>query len=259
MSWSSLIDSISRGMAFFPPSPPSYTLEAHGDGGRELYIAPTQRGLRRVLRAEVFQIPVGSGRDAGTVVAALIPAPAGSAAGRRTLLHSHGNAVDLGQMLPLYEQLAKLLRCNIMAYDYRGYGRSTGRPGASTALADAAAGHERLLQRFGRRPEEVILYGQSVGSGPTCWLAARSPGLGGAVLHSAFLSGVRVIKPGLKAWPSALDIFPNLKYVPKVEAPTLVVHVSGRAPRRRRRQPAPAAPPTPPHPTRACRRERTTT
>lgn len=41
---------------------------------------------------------------------------------RWTLLHSHGNAVDIGEMLPLYEELASLLKVNVMCYDYTGCG-----------------------------------------------------------------------------------------------------------------------------------------
>jgi hypothetical protein len=36
---------------------------------------------------------------------------------------SHGNATDLGEMLPLYEELSRLLRCNVLAYDYAGWVR----------------------------------------------------------------------------------------------------------------------------------------
>jgi abhydrolase domain-containing protein 17 len=38
------------------------------------------------------------------------------------------------------------------------------------------------------------------------------------------LSGVRVLKPKLKWWPSSLDIFPNFHLIQQVKAPTLVIH-----------------------------------
>ena len=99
-------------------------------------------------------------------------------------------------------------------------------PAASATLADAAAALSHLLKSHGRELGDVVLYGQSVGTGPTSWLAARSPGIAGVVLHSAFTSGLRVIKPGLKRWPAWADIFPNFKYVPKISARTLIMHVS---------------------------------
>lgn len=50
-----------------------------------------------------------------------------------------------------------------------------------------------LNHDYGIMQEDVILYGQSVGSGPTLHLASRLPRLRGVVLHSAILSGIRVI------------------------------------------------------------------
>ena len=107
---------------------------------------PWRSALKKVVRSEVVQLESGRQR----IVAVHVPAPgAGGAGGRAapwTLLHSHGNAVDLGgwaalsggscrrpfgppsdhaspaagQMLPLYEELSSLLRCGIFAYDYQG-------------------------------------------------------------------------------------------------------------------------------------------
>ena len=52
-----------------------------------------------------------------------------------------------------------------------------------------------LKSDYGIRQEELILYGQSVGSGPTVHLASRLQKLRGVVLHSAILSGIRVLYP----------------------------------------------------------------
>ncbi|KAL4421927.1 hypothetical protein ABPG77_005211 [Micractinium sp. CCAP 211/92] len=228
-----LTDAVSSRLAFFPPQPPSYRLDQHGDGEHETYIQPVQPHVKRVPRAVVHQL--GSRKE--TIVAAFIPgagAPAGSsgASGGRpaspgvrwTLLHSHGNAVDLGEMLPLYEELARLLRCNVFSYDYAGYGCSSGAPAASQTLSDVAAAFSYLTQQLGKRPEDTVLYGQSVGSGPTCHLAAQLPQLAGVVLHAPFLSGMRVLNPGWRRWPAALDIFPNHKLAPRIQCPVLVMH-----------------------------------
>jgi pimeloyl-ACP methyl ester carboxylesterase len=221
------MDSLSRNMAFYPPSPPTYTIAAHGDGAREAYILPAQQpGLRKVSRAEVVELPVGVGRARHTIVATFVPAPRGRDAVRPVILHCHGNAVDLGNMMPMYDLLAKVLHVNVMAFDYSGYGQSGGQTGVSACLQDISAVYGCLLHRYGRRPEEIVLYGQSVGSGPASWLAARTPGLGGILLHSPFLSGMRVLNPSLKAWPSWADIFPNIKHLPKVASRTLIIHVS---------------------------------
>ena len=96
-------------------------------------------------------------------------------------------------MLPLYDELSRLLNVNICGWDYRAYGASGGaKPTVSSALADVAVVYRALQERYGRRPEEIVLYGQSVGSGPTCHLAAAlgsQAAPAGIVLHSPFLSG----------------------------------------------------------------------
>lgn len=68
--------------------------------------------------------------------------------------------------------------------------------------------------------------GQSVGSGPTCHLGAKVPGLAGVILHSPLATGMRVMNPTWTRWPSWLDVFPNIKLISKISAPTLIMHVS---------------------------------
>ena len=55
--------------------------------------------------------------------------------------------------------------------------------------------YDCLKREYGIKQEDLILYGQSVGSGPTLHLAARLQKLRGVVLHSAILSGIRVLYP----------------------------------------------------------------
>jgi abhydrolase domain-containing protein 17 len=66
-------------------------------------------------------------------------------------------------------------------------------PSESSTYADIEAIYECLETKYGVGQEDVILYGQSVGSGPTLHLAAKLPRLRGVVLHSGILSGLRVL------------------------------------------------------------------
>jgi abhydrolase domain-containing protein 17 len=223
MVWTRIKDNVSAKLAFFPPTPPSYKIATHGDLARELYIQPgADSPFKKVPRAEIAQIPVSTKGD--TIVTAFIRAPSPV---RYTLIHSHGNAVDLGQMLPFYEQLARYLNVNVFAYDYRGYGRSTGVVAASSCLMDISTALAYLMEKYNKELKDIVLYGQSIGTGPTSYLASRTPGLAGIVLHSPFCSGLRVLRPNLsRFWPSAFDIFVNIKYVPKISCRTLIMHVS---------------------------------
>lgn len=114
--WGRLVESISGKLAFFPPKPATYSVEEHGDGLGELYIQPTDDIPRVPCTVKLLDTkPTRKGDGGGShIVCAYVPckwnqlqhAPV-------TILYSHGNAVDLGQMLPMYRQLAKILKVNV--------------------------------------------------------------------------------------------------------------------------------------------------
>uniref|UniRef100_A0A803LC71 Serine aminopeptidase S33 domain-containing protein n=1 Tax=Chenopodium quinoa TaxID=63459 RepID=A0A803LC71_CHEQI len=139
-----------------------------------------------------------------------------------TVLYSHGNAADLGQMYELFGELSIHLRVNLMGYDYSGYGQSTGKPNEQNTYADIEAAYRCLVERYGVKEEDVILYGQSVGSGPTLDLATRLPKLRAVVLHSPIMSGLRVMYPVKRSY--WFDIYKNIDKIPLVSCPVLVIH-----------------------------------
>ena len=74
---------------------------------------------------------------------------------------------------------------------------------------------------------KIILYGQSIGSSPSTDKAARlgaaGTPLGGLILHSAMLSGIRILRPECKT-TVCVDPFQNIRKITRVNAPTLVMH-----------------------------------
>ena len=68
-------------------------------------------------------------------------------------------------------------------------------PTEYNTYADIEAAYDCLREQYGVAGEDLILYGQSVGSGPTLDLASRLPNLRAVVLHSPILSGLRVLYP----------------------------------------------------------------
>ncbi|PNT66066.1 hypothetical protein BRADI_3g06620v3 [Brachypodium distachyon] len=139
-----------------------------------------------------------------------------------TLLYSHGNAADLGQMYELFVELSAHLNINLMGYDYSGYGQSSGKPSEQNTYADVEAVYRCLIETYAASEENIILYGQSVGSGPTLDLASRLPRLRAVVLHSPILSGLRVMYPVKNTY--WFDIYKNIDKVPLVRCPVLVIH-----------------------------------
>ncbi|KAJ7979633.1 alpha/beta hydrolase domain-containing protein 17B-like [Quillaja saponaria] len=130
--------------------------------------------------------------------------------------------LTLGQMHELFIELRAHLRVNIMSYDYSGYGASTGKPSELNTYYDIEAVYNCLKSEYGIKQEDVILYGQSVGSGPTVHLASRLQKLRGVVLHSAILSGLRVLYPvKMTFW---FDIFKNIDKIRQVNCTVLVIH-----------------------------------
>ena len=159
----------------------------------------------------VSRIPVGDDS------VAVVYLPAESAL---TILYSHGNAEDLGHLAPLLRNLHGL-GFGVLAYDYRGYGLSQGgRASAAKATEDAEAVYAYATGPLGIAPARLVLYGRSVGSGPTLALAARHSAAG-VVLESAFTSAFRVVTR-VRIFP--FDRFPNIGLIGQVHCPVLVIH-----------------------------------
>ena len=115
----------------------------------------------------------------------------------KTILISHGNATDNGAMFPIQVIMAHSLDCHVVCYDYSGYGESGGVPDECATYRDIDAVFDYTVDQVANGKEEnVILYGQSVGSGPCCYLIAKKDQkVGGMILHSPFTSGMRVLTP----------------------------------------------------------------
>ena len=136
-----------------------------------------------------------------------------------TILYGHGNAEDLGVIRPLLPALREL-GVAVLAYDYRGYGTSEGRPSARAAYEDIDAAYGYLTRDLALPPQRIILYGRSVGSGPAVDLAARQP-VAGLILESAFVTAFRVMT---RVPLLPFDTFRNIDKIGRVGCPVLVMH-----------------------------------
>lgn len=143
-----------------------------------------------------------------------------------TLLFSHGNAEDLGMIYDWFNDLARVLRVNIMAYDYTGYGKSSGSPCEENCYADIESAFRYLLEVRKLKPEQIVLYGRSLGSGPSCYLASKTAREGrsvaGVILQSPLLSAYRVAFNF--RFTMMGDRFPNIDYASNIRCPVLIVH-----------------------------------
>jgi fermentation-respiration switch protein FrsA (DUF1100 family) len=91
-----------------------------------------------------------------------------------TVLLCHGNAENAAQASAyMGRALGNALKASVFVYDYRGFGRSGGKPDEQGVLDDSKAALRWLNQKTGTTPNDVIIVGHSIGGGPACYLAAE--------------------------------------------------------------------------------------
>nr|WP_272125784.1 alpha/beta hydrolase [Spirulina sp. CS-785/01] len=136
-----------------------------------------------------------------------------------TLLYVHGNAEDLGQIQPVLNLLYDA-GFSVFAYDYRGYGLSEGQPSEANAYEDINTAYGYLTETLEIPPDQIIVFGRSVGGGSAIDLASRET-VGGVIVESAFTSAFRVVVP-FPILP--FDKFPNRAKLPEIQVPVLFIH-----------------------------------
>ncbi|KAJ0051419.1 hypothetical protein Pint_03514 [Pistacia integerrima] len=276
--------------AFFPPTPPTYQIEKR-ENGKLAVVASSSSMPIPVADDTSLDILLIDTKRGNKIVAFYLKNPYA----RLTLLYSHGNAADLGQLYDLFVQLKVNLRVNLMglngteklflAFSIRhsiSYNLDLAdtssffllhlifllslhllnfmiqirlfwlwslhwedrvtfvvlsrlvtlmdlfsaicdvQPSESNTYADIEAVYQCLQTEYGVSQEDLILYGQSVGSGPTLHLASKLPRLRGVVLHSGILSGLRVLCH--VKFTFCFDIYANINKIQKVKCPVLVIH-----------------------------------
>jgi pimeloyl-ACP methyl ester carboxylesterase len=144
-----------------------------------------------------------------------------------TILFSHGNAMDCAVLFAFWHYLSRTLSCNLFAYDYSGYGAATGAPSVKNTMADIEAAYH-FLAGTGVRPDSIIAFGQSIGTAPSCHLAANFP-VRGVILQSPCVSGLQVLDgPPRCCSPSCMfcccDVFQNRACMRKIKCPVYIMH-----------------------------------
>ena len=136
----------------------------------------------------------------------------------RTIIYSHGNAEDIGQLIEIFTALNDR-GFGIIAYDYPGYGLSPGKPSETATEQSIQAAWDYAMQS-GISPSAVVIIGQSIGSGPSVWLSSNKEPAGMILISP--MKSVYSIPFGYPIFPG--DRFPNLKRIRKIRTPLLVIH-----------------------------------
>jgi len=106
---------------------------------------------------------------------------------RAVVLFCHGNGGNLTHRIDALRALHRRVGASVLLFDYRGYGRSEGKPSVAGAMADALAARDWLARRENIAPDQVVLLGESLGGAVAVELAAQG-GAKALVLESTFNS-----------------------------------------------------------------------
>ena len=152
----------------------------------------------------------------GVKVAAIVYGPE---RGKKAIIRCHGNAEDALSTLDMLELLAEG-GYTVASVDYPGYGLSDGSPDEAGCYRNVHRLYDWLVETRGFKPEDIIVDGFSIGTGPATELAATKP-CGGLILEAPFLSAPRVFTR-VRLLP--VDPFPNLKRIGDVKCRVLMIH-----------------------------------
>lgn len=144
-----------------------------------------------------------------------------------TVLYSHGNAENIAELQRFIPQFIRQ-GYNILIWDYRGYGLSTGKlDGQAGFLNDAESVYQWLNSR--KDTGEVVFYGYSLGSGVALYLAHKHHGHK-VLLEAAYDSLTAVAQDRFPIFPAKLILqypMPAAQWVSDIHAPVRIVHGTG--------------------------------
>ena len=139
-----------------------------------------------------------------------------------TILMSHGNAEDFTRVEEwVNKTLIQSVDANVFIYEYSGYQDQRVEPSEELVYADAEAGYSFLVNTLKIPKNKIVLYGRSLGSGPSCYLAEKYE-VGGLILQTPITSIYRVIIDFRFTLPG--DMFANIDRIKKITCPLLVIH-----------------------------------
>ena len=195
---------------------------------------PARSAAHRGARTELHSVSVPS---IGVRIPVLYVQPARATARRTTLLFAHGNAEDLTLIETFVRYAAETLGVGVAAYEYPGYGDSTWLddqvsdpllPSETRCYAAAEAAFDWLVDEQQVPSADVILFGRSLGSGPSVHLAVRcatrNQVCGGLILQSPIASVVRVVVPRICVTLPLVDMFANIDKIGAIHCRATVIH-----------------------------------
>lgn len=145
------------------------------------------------------------------------------------LLFLHGNGGNISSNLK-YAQIFHQLGFSILMIDYRGYGQSQGNfPTEKQVYQDAQIAWDYLVDQKGVNPQQIIVYGHSLGGAIAIELARENPNMAGLIVEGSFTSMKDMVTfKGEYTWFPIDTIltqrFDSLDKVNSLSVPLLLIH-----------------------------------
>ena len=140
------------------------------------------------------------------------------------VLFLHGNAGNISHFLAKVSGLSAH-GLNVFCFDYRGFGKSAGSPNEQGTYLDAEAAWQTLLDRTEASPEQVVIYGYSLGGAVAVNLALSRPA-NPLILESTFTSIRDMARDKAPFLPGFLvkPVYESLNKISQIDNPTLFIH-----------------------------------
>lgn len=185
-----------------------------------LYDTPAQHGLK-------YESVIFASQDGTKLNGWFVPATTHKVLG--TVVHLHGNAQNISAHFGYVAWLPPL-GYNVFTFDYRGFGKSAGKPDREGVFADCVAALAYVQTRKEVDASKLLLFGQSLGGANAIALAATAPaaGLRGVAAESSFYSYTSIAKD--KAPAGLVDLLITDEHSPGpvvgqvAPVPLLIIH-----------------------------------
>ena len=144
---------------------------------------------------------------------------------RGTFLYCHGSTGSIAHRIGVLSKLRNL-EVNLLAFDYRGYGRSTGQPTEEGLYLDVRAAYDHLTRNLGSRAERIVLFGHSLGGAVAidCALDRKVAGLVAQSTFTHIRDAARAVFPTLPIHLAARRQFRSVDKVVELRIPKLFIH-----------------------------------
>jgi abhydrolase domain-containing protein 17 len=142
---------------------------------------------------------------------------------KTTVIYSHGNGEDIGHSKHWLYALHKNLNVNVIGYDYEGYGLHSGSSSENACYRDIETIVSYLKNKFDIDTKDIVLYGRSLGTGPTVNIATKHK-FKGVVLEAPYKSIFDVVSENLAYSSVCLNPFRNESKIDRIQCPIVIFH-----------------------------------